>query len=697
VKSLPEGTYKVVATALADGQTIAETPPQTFTITPQEEWMTNTYGEADVVLPGFEPLKADGSVISLWGRTYDFNNSIMPVQIVNQDKEMLARPINWFVRVQGQDVPLTVESMKLVGSSDTRAIYEGQGKLGPLAVTAKVMVEYDGFMKFDITFAPLGAGAVEVEKLWMEVPLVPAQSRNMYHPTRRGGAWDKDWKSPLKLVYTSAITLGTPDISLQWITESDQHYYPRGNEEALETFDDKDAHVFRSTVIASPKEIRGSFSLTFALHAGPVRKRPEDWRGWTKTGRRYLDPKRHTDVANHYFDGWWCQAPGSLIPREGFPVEELKDRIDGTSMHFQGFRAFTETDPQKRLPEWEKYEEEWKRVPVNKQVYTAPGWNEIYVDSNSSWGQWHVYCAYKLFSQTGMRGLYYDDWVHGVSMNEAAGSGYVDENGIRQPTWPVFSQREIHRRTYAIIKQFRPDDGIVTIHTSCVILLPIVSFCDLMLDGEIMGWLDMRPPKGNYFDTFRLDLMQMIFSCKNYGPVPLYYEYPSNEGNMDKIRPQKQRQLWALLLSHDIHAYCSVPSAELLYFYLDHGFPLTDPGVEFHPYWDDEPAVKPINGYWIREGKEEPERASKYWAVAYSKPAGEALVIVCRDAPNNYCGPITVDVALDREKLRLPDGDLASFELESLGRKEKGTVEGGILKVPVDVDDYTAVILKAKQ
>ena len=76
--------------------------------------------------------------------------------------------------------------MKLVTASETRALYQGQGTLGDLSVTSDLVVEYDGFMKFTITFAPTAA-PVEIEKLWMDVPLVPLQSTNMFHPTRRSG------------------------------------------------------------------------------------------------------------------------------------------------------------------------------------------------------------------------------------------------------------------------------------------------------------------------------------------------------------------------------------------------------------------------------------------------------------------------------------------------------------------------------
>ena len=400
-----------------------------------------------------------------------------------------------------------------------------------------------------------------------------------------------------------------------------------------------------------------------------MRERPANWRGWTMNGRHYLDPERHTSVSDKYFQGWWSRTPGDLISREGSTLE-LKDRVDGTSMYFNGFRHFNEKDPQKRLPEWQKYEEEWHRVPPEIRVGTAPGWNQQGQDLNSSGSQWHVYNCYKLFSKTGFRGLYYDSMSAPMSsMNEAAGSGYVDENGVRRPTSPVFSLRETQKRVYAIVHKFRPDDGVVIIHTASFIQLPVVSFCDIIYDGEMMSWVDLLPPNGNFFDTYRDDLFQMIFSCKNYGPVGGFHDMSGSPNYIDKpgvshaARMGNQRKLWAKWLMHDIHTYggSTLGAEEVLYFWLDHAFDLTGPEVEFHPYWDREPAVQAIKGSWTVAGKEL-DLASKYLATAYSKSGGQALVVVVRDAPNNYDGVVTVHVNLDRKQLRLPEG--ASVKLE---------------------------------
>ena len=659
-------------------------------VSAKEPWVDNNYGSEDVVLPGLEPLKADSNSVVMWGREYRFDGQTMPMQITNQGNKMLVRPINWFLKVGSDTFSLIPKSSKLISSSPTRAVYETEGVLGEVKVHGRVMVEYDGFMKFDLEFIP--SKPVSIDQLYMDIPFAPSIATNFFYPTRRSGVWEKDWHSPLTLVYTNIITIGTPDICLQWLTESDQYYYPRGSENVLQTIEDAGASVFRTNVIGSTKEINSPFKLTFALQAGPVKARPANWRAWTMSPACFnLNTKLYNDV--RYCYDWWARGPGELIPRKGFPdscdPNLFKDQIQVASAHFAGFRSYDEPNSTERTPEWKLHENEWIRIPRMPDEGTdAPGWINTYIDTNSSWSQWHVYNAYKLFSLTGMRGLYYDDWRNGSSTNEAAGSGYIDEQGIRQPTNPIFSQREVHRRIYAIVKKFRPDDGVVIIHTASTVMLPVVSFCDVIYDGEVMLWTDLIPPGGDYFKTFRNDLFQAMFTCKQYGPIPGFHDMTMQYARSfhdkvggDLLFVPNQRKLWAILLTHDIHMHAAFASGaeQMLSIWMD-SFGIADPAIKFHAYWDPNSAAKVLGGY-LPDGTKVND-SHRFWASAYSKP-DKVLVVVVRDSPSNDCSPIEVKVKLDRKKLGLPDGQLSCTNFESLGRSPLGKVDGDILTVEV--------------
>ena len=591
--------------------------------------------DEDVVLPGFEPLNAGINDVNMWERIYHFNGAVMPTQITNQDADMLADPINWYLKSGSPTYSLQAVSSVLAYSSPTRALYKTTGTLGGFSVSGNVLVEYDGFMKFDLEFTPT-SGSVVADKLYMDIPFAPSCATNMFYPLRRSGKWDNTWDSNIVYTQTNVITIGTPDICLQWLTESDQYYYPAGSLTALETFDDPNGtHVFRMNVINSTKTVTSPFKLTFALQAGPVKARPANWRAWTMSPvKAEADPNLYNNIGYYYV--WWARSPGETIPRRGFPVEPNEglyaNEIHVASAHFAGYRSYEETDPNVWLPEWQIHQNEWLRIPTIWEDQSCPGWANAYVDTDSSWSQWHVDNTNQLFSLTGMRGLYYDDWRQGPSINELAGSGYRDEQNVLHATQPIFSQRELHRKVYAIVKKNQPDDGMVIIHTASATFLPIVSFCDVIYDGEIMIWTDMVPPAGDYFRTYTNDLFQAAFQSKQFGPVFGFHDmttqqfgsYPEIVGP-NYLDMSNQRKLWSILLTHDIHMQCAFTSLEEVNeFPWLHSFGMAEPNVVFHPYWETDPAVEV-------DGSQEPQ--AHLWASAYSKP-GKALAVVVRDAPN---------------------------------------------------------------
>lgn len=71
--------------------------------------------------------------------------------------------------------------------------------------------------------------------------------------------------------------------------------------------------------------------------------------------------------------------------------------------------------------------------------------------------------------------------------------------------------------------------------------------------------------------------------------------------------------------------------------------------------------------------------------ASYLRP-GKALLIVVRDAPNNYAGEAQATIQLDRKKLGFsPTAKLAAYDMESMARNRIGQIDGDILKVNVIV------------
>ena len=80
---------------------------------------------------------------------------------------------------------------------------------------------------------------------------------------------------------------------------------------------------------------------------------------------------------------------------------------------------------------------------------------------------------------------YYTDGFCQVSpcQNQGHGCGYVDGDGNLHSTWPVFAVRETNKRMYRVAKSKKPD-GVVVNHNSFNLMLPTMSFSDVLYVGE---------------------------------------------------------------------------------------------------------------------------------------------------------------------------------------------------------------------
>ena len=107
----------------------------------------------------------------------------------------------------------------------------------------------------------------------------------------------------------------------------------------------------------------------------------------------------------------------------------------------------------------------------------------------------------KIMDRYNFDGLYLDGtFTVWPCKNEAHGCGYVDENGKRQYSYPVWSCRSMVERLYRIVHKH---GGTVNIHTGNAYPVPLIAFADSMWDGEaiqssvVLGQID-KVPEGHF-------------------------------------------------------------------------------------------------------------------------------------------------------------------------------------------------------
>jgi hypothetical protein len=667
LKTLPLGKYRAKA-KLATG---FETDATEFEKV-HPEWMGNQLGAGDVVLPPWMPIKvAQGEkdvTVSVWGREYKFNGPL-PESILSQKESILTAPVNWFYGKKS--VPVIWSKPEVVSSSPTKVELSSVGKLGAYEIKAVTRIEYDGMVWSEFNFK--SDKAQSIDKAFVDIPLSKENCVFLQHRNRRDNWFPKkSWSR----AFEPYLLVSNDKAGIEWFAESDQWWHAAEPQKALEVSMTKKGGNIRLNIINDPIEMPKEFKISFGLMATPVRPRPKKWRGYGNNNPyRMGRPEIFTPMALDY--SWWSITPGALIPN----YEDKKHRrypkpmlwLPFTSGTFRGARYFGEKDLYKLLPEWKQFAPEWRNVPVRVDLRSKPGWNEARIIPSKSYTQKYAWEVNEFFKNYDPDGLYFDGYPSkDISSALNAGFGYIDRDGSVKPTWPILAGREFMRRVYALISKYRPN-GVIMLHPSNCLIVPVMSFSHSIYDGEFMGWSDIRAKmkKGGLRAGLSDDKLRVIFSYKMLGHIPTI-DTRFVHRNVQGERLKKARMIMGLFLLNDIHGWGSVDGYNQVMTYPIDWWGIADPDVEFHGYWEQNPAA---DAGWA-------SRSSAY----VNPKKNTALIITLNDSgysrnPERFAkeGKYNYDLKLNLEKLGFEPGKFRAYNVESLGKLEFPVKDGNII------------------
>lgn len=189
-------------------------------------------------------------------------------------------------------------------------------------------------------------------------------------------------------------------------------------------------------------------------------------------------------------------------------------------------------------PEYSSYLRECENISANRFIYTRePRQKDYPICPRSAWADFMADGLQRLFDQFGADGIYSDGLSYPVECsNPLHGCGYVDEEGQRHPTMPIFAVREAMKRFRHILDQ-QGKPTLFVCHTSGSIVLPTLAFADAYLDGEHL--CSQPRPFRVPLDAFRAELMG-----HNFG-IPAYFLVYDWHGGMTSTEGL------ALALLHD--------------------------------------------------------------------------------------------------------------------------------------------------
>lgn len=508
--SLAPGKYQL-AVALRDARgKIVATERTPYEKRPRPAWVGNRIGVTDQVLKPWTPIVVGKSemALSVWGRAYAYDHSLFPSQISSLKSELLAAPI------QLVGIPKAAVAFKVTGQKPSTVDFTTRA--GKTSVNNRF--EYDGMLWCEVT---LSAG--RVESLALEIPLRAAVS-TLYHPSNADWAvagsepgatppkWNSSWKQ--------CVWLGNENVGLAWFAESDQFWSLADPKHALEIERRDQATVLRVNLVTQPKTYASPPTFRFGLQATPMRPPLKGWRGWQFASHAGYHPDPNNPEHVTHAVSWWMNwSPRIASPFEWTPnmkrLVASYHRFGIRVIPYQALLALNENAPD--APDWRA---EWLIKP-RIEAGGEQGQRCLYVNVKGSFADYFLYGIREEVRAAGWDGMYFD-FCQGAlpDANELHGSGYVDDEGKRRPTYDLLAQREFFKRLMAMFQnELGVDEPIIMVHLSANKIPPIHAFCNVYFDGEQHAYV----PKvdDDYTKILSLDTFRCEFLGRQFGGVPV--------------------------------------------------------------------------------------------------------------------------------------------------------------------------------
>jgi hypothetical protein len=672
---LPFG-HIVVRSGLWKGKVLISEFTTAFDKLASGPWLGNQLGRDDVVIPPFTSVKVEGQSVSVWGRTYRWQNSLFPVQISSAGKDLLAAPVELVAGGPAAGRPNAAE-VRVVEQSDTHALLECTGTIGGLPVTARHTIEYDGMCLTRLRLTP--KEKTRLPSLSLVIPYLREQS-TLYSITPRqmiGAVREKI--NPLvppmnggrDLPFESTVWLGNEDRGMTWFTEDGKGWRFKGNGAPLGIRTTASATTFTLRFAAIPLEIERPVTITFGLIATPVKPLRENW--------RFMRSER--DWQLRWFDIFTASNNDIVHPFPSYK-KYLEERHKAVPL----FVVYQRPDwLNTHEPEYAYYGEEWLQPPrtisgsdLGDEAFGMQ--RHLQVCLGSKWQDFMLYYALKAFDNLHMDGYYFDGAVPTPCANAAHGHGWVDDLGNLRPTWTILAYREFFKRLQVEFhKRGRPTLNVC--HVSGYIEMPAASFFDMQWNGE--NFSTSATPARDYNKLISLAYFRACLLGQPFGVPQQWLVEFVDPPNQQPIGKKEIDTVLELALVHGVGDNCLAGclGARVNEDYvrkvlsLQDAFGVREKDCKFLPYWN--------NANYVSI-----EPASETLVCSAWQRPGKVLLILANATPAEQ----SVKVRLKLAALGL-EGNLAARDLRG---KRQVVMQSGLVETGVGPSSWEMILVEPK-
>lgn len=640
----------------------------------------NTKAASLPVLPPWTPIQYHAGILRVWGQEYGFRHTILPKTIVTHGKSILGGPIRLICRSGGKTL-VAHEGAVVTRSAGPAEVDLSSGVSFNRNIQAAVAlhVEYDGLMVYRVALT--SRHRITVDELSLEIPIKASVASYFQNYILMNADWGKQathaipegegvvWQSP----FNPYIWIGNESEGLFWFSQSNADWSNRSA--PLRLIREGSVVTLVISFINDPTKISTALHFDFGLQATPTRPLPAHWRSIRQIRTWPLrDGLSPSNPRPRYVILWPNRKDWKYF---GFPEPKNAVQMHALirSLHAKGIKVLVYVQAEamaanvpgytKRIAAWQYIPEVVDRsssdvvamgAPIHA-VNPASGWAKVFLDQLRSF-----------LNTYNVDGLYLDNiYIYPDRNRQQYRKGTV---------YPILALRALVRNIYSMVKA-KDLRNLVIIHMSAHDLVPVISYSDVILDGEDIA---SRPwTCKTYWKMLNLEEFRGEIYGRQWGPAPMFLSTLGyKKGCLDTYRPSEYVLAYALVHGNLLWGQFKDDILSRVYRIYD-AFGVDN--ATFVPYWESSKFLRmPVNG--------ESGSGIKMSLYISDEEGRRCLLVVSNlDAIEQ-----TVDVGLKLRRLNIATPHQASvWSIDGTTHESTVPLRGDRIKISVPGYDFRLV------
>jgi hypothetical protein len=548
----------------------------------------------DLVLPGFSPLETSGTNIRLGGgRVYAWDKSYLPISMSAAGRPLVG-PIEIAISVNGREVVLKPESVRVTDRSLGAVTVHAHGTIQHVRIEVTTRVEYDGLAMSRLVLT--SKQSTYIPYVEFRTPIAKVATTRLMHwdiPTYRNHIRNLMVIAPqYNGTFQHVVALADGSRSFWWFTDDASPWISNLQNTSRVTPRD-DVVLITQRLVVGDLVPSQRVEISFNMLATPI-KDSAPWRSPSWRVARRITQEEGRGAGLHL---WWPEAfPHQALPYSEWPPGVTQDipsedrRLYPGAAGIRGALEQARRIGLTRLPYFSAHapslydpmvfahRQEWE---VKPPFVIKPGGDAPFVSPlERPWLSLrapglieHLVGRFdRVIDELGIEGLYFDQGAPITSEHPAHGAWRESAKRVHS-TLDVLAMRR-YFKSLAELFYRKGKTGHLAVHMSSVPIVPAYTFVTALVQGEEF-LLDLK--NTDYMSSVPLEVVRTQYTPGQYGIGSIWLDQlwsprlPGNPaakyGSQERwLNSPEHRAAWrnymALVLLHDVIPWSFAPVQE---------------------------------------------------------------------------------------------------------------------------------------